>query len=81
LQGQLSSTSEKSVNDRIAVVNDVISGLQKEISDLEAEIVTSQYRTDLVQGYTASGLSMMVTPTAPLDDLVTLTHNQTGWTN
>ena len=77
LQGQLSSTSEKSVNDRIAVVNDVISGLQKEISDLEAEIVTSQYRTDLVQGYTASGLSMMVTPTATLDDLVTLTHNQT----
>ncbi len=76
LQAQMTNVSTESLNKRILSVTDVISGLQAEITQLEEDIITSQYHTDLVPGYSPSGLSMMVTPTATLDELKTYTHNQ-----
>ena len=76
LQSQMIENSAKSQDQRIQSVTDIISGLQTEIKDLHEEIIRLQYNDTLVDMVGSNGLTVKVTPTPTLNELIALNQNQ-----
>ena len=76
LQKQLSDSSAQSQEQRIQAVTDVMTNLQNEIGQTQQDIITLQYKTDLVPSFSSSGLPIQATPTLTLNEMIEINHSQ-----
>ena len=76
LKKQLSDSVAQSQEQRIQAVTDIMANLQDEIAQIQKDIITLQYKTDLVPARSEVGLSIMATPTLTLDEMIEINHNQ-----
>ncbi len=76
LQKQLADAATQSQEQRIQAVTDIMTNLQNEIAQVQQDIITLQYKTDLVPSVTNAGLPIMATPTLTLDEMIKINHDQ-----